>query len=157
MTLIRTLLSLDGLQLECPLTQMHLEKIVGFRPPDDYLLTEQNLMYAARFSSIEEATTITALANTNHEKAVNHFYRMESEAEDETLMLTTSAICRLLCQKDEACIAYVHLLVADECYGYTFLPTKPENNNHYLRIEGGDVPLMADVTSIFYQKTCLKG
>lgn len=63
-----------------------------------------------------------------------------------------SQLCWRSCNEDPDCIAYVHLLDTDECYGYSYF----ERSSRYLPI-GHDLPLVADGEAMFYEKTCLRG
>ncbi|XP_037943924.1 uncharacterized protein LOC119676740 [Teleopsis dalmanni] len=116
-----------ALFLQCPLYQMHLQKIVGFRPPLEFI-NKENLIYSPRFS-----------------------YAHIDNSSKRDFQEPVSSICWRICNKDESCIAYVHLLDTDECYGYSYF----ERTSHYQAI-GNDLPLVADAEAIFYEKTCLK-
>uniref|UniRef100_A0A0K8VDD1 Apple domain-containing protein n=1 Tax=Bactrocera latifrons TaxID=174628 RepID=A0A0K8VDD1_BACLA len=132
-----------GLLLKCPLYQMRLQKIVGFRPPLEYL-TEQNLIYAPTYNfkdrnrhRREGYSVVGATDGQSHELAI--------------ACETASAICWRLCNEDSDCIAYVHLLDTNECYGYTYFDRQPR----YQAI-ANELPLVADAEAVFYEKTCLK-
>ncbi|TMW51793.1 hypothetical protein DOY81_003131 [Sarcophaga bullata] len=122
---------------------MHLQKIVGFRPPLEYL-TERNIIYAP----------------TNNYKDRNRIARdgytideLQSKVQNATPIneATTSSMCWQICNEDDACIAYVHLLDTHECYGYSYF----ERAINYMAV-GSELPLVADGEAIFYEKTCLK-
>ncbi|XP_011184754.1 uncharacterized protein LOC105213550 isoform X1 [Zeugodacus cucurbitae] len=132
-----------ALLLKCPLYQMRLQKIVGFRPPLEYL-TAQNLIYSPAYNfkdrnrhRRESYSIIGATDGQSHELAI------ASE--------TASAICWRLCNEDSDCIAYVHLLDSNECYGYSYIERQPR----YQAI-ANELPLVADAEAVFYEKTCLK-
>ncbi|XP_016990097.1 uncharacterized protein LOC108052253 [Drosophila rhopaloa] len=79
-----------ALLLKCPLHQLQLQKIVGFRPPLEYL-NEGNLI--------------------NGPEMASNFKDQE---------LPVSQVCWRICNEDPDCIAYVHLLDTDECHGYSY-------------------------------------
>lgn len=109
---------------------MQLQKIVGFRPPLEYL-SERNLIYASPI--------------------VNNFKdrdRRNAAMEQPP----ASLVCWRSCNEDPDCIAYVHLLDTDECYGYSYF----ERNARYLPITD-ELPLVADGEAMFYEKTCMRG
>ncbi|KAM8703838.1 hypothetical protein ACLKA7_008464 [Drosophila subpalustris] len=127
--------SSDALLLKCPLHQMQLQKIVGFRPPLDYL-SERNLIYAP--------------------PTVSNFKDRDRRSGDYGLpeylpSPPASQICWRSCNEDPDCIAYVHLLDTDECYGYSYF----ERNSRYLPITD-ELSLVADGEAMFYEKTCLR-
>ncbi|XP_017103385.2 uncharacterized protein [Drosophila bipectinata] len=123
----------DALLLQCPLHQMQLQKIVGFRPPLEYL-GEGNLIYAP------PATPATNFKDRSR--------REGQDRQDET---PASQVCWRICNEDPDCIAYVHLLDTDECHGYSYF----ERSSRYLPISG-ELPLVADAEAVFYEKTCLR-
>ncbi|KAH8310962.1 hypothetical protein KR044_003587, partial [Drosophila immigrans] len=122
----------DALLLKCPLHQLQLQKIVGFRPPLEYL-SERNLIYA----------TPTASNFKDRDRRSGDFAASSNEP-------PASQICWRSCNEDPDCIAYVHLLDTDECYGYSYF----ERNSRYLPI-ADELPLIADGEAMFYEKTCL--
>ncbi|XP_017046446.1 uncharacterized protein LOC108091652 [Drosophila ficusphila] len=81
-----------ALLLKCPLHQLQLQKIVGFRPPLENM-NEGNLIYGPEM--------------------VGNFKDRDQE-------LPVSQICWRICNEDPDCIAYVHLLDTDECHGYSY-------------------------------------
>ncbi|XP_017003063.2 uncharacterized protein [Drosophila takahashii] len=81
-----------ALLLKCPLHQLQLQKIVGFRPPLEYL-NEGNLIYGPEMLG------------------TGTFGDQE---------LPASQVCWRICNEDPDCIAYVHLLDTDECHGYSY-------------------------------------
>lgn len=109
---------------------MQLQKIVGFRPPSDYL-SERNLIYAS------------PIANNFKDRDRRNVDKEQPPA---------SLICWRSCNEDPDCIAYVHLLDTDECYGYSYF----ERNARYLPMTD-ELPLVADSEAMFYEKTCLRG
>lgn len=109
---------------------MQLQKIVGFRPPSDYL-SERNLIYAS------------PIANNFKDRDRRNVDQEQPPA---------SLICWRSCNEDPDCIAYVHLLDTDECYGYSHF----ERNARYLPMTD-ELPLVADSEAMFYEKTCLRG
>lgn len=109
---------------------MQLQKIVGFRPPSDYL-SERNLIYAS------------PIANNFKDRDRRNVDQEQPPA---------SLICWRSCNDDPDCIAYVHLLDTDECYGYSYF----ERNARYLPMTD-ELPLVADSEAMFYEKTCLRG
>ncbi|KAH8417546.1 hypothetical protein KR222_001704, partial [Zaprionus bogoriensis] len=121
-----------ALLLKCPLHQMQLQKIVGFRPPLDYL-SERNLIYGSPIAS-----------NFKDRDRRNGDYGLLDEP-------PASLVCWRTCSEDPDCIAYVHLLDTDECYGYSYF----ERNARYLPITD-ELPLVADGEAMFYEKTCLR-
>ncbi|XP_036224675.2 uncharacterized protein [Bactrocera oleae] len=132
-----------ALLLKCPLYQMRLQKIVGFRPPLEYL-TEQNLIYSPAYNfkdrnryRRESYSVVGATDGQSHELAI--------------AFETASAICWRLCNEDSDCIAYVHLLDTNECYGYSYFERQPR----YQAI-ANELPLVADAEAVFYEKSCLK-
>ncbi|XP_060650346.1 uncharacterized protein LOC132787362 [Drosophila nasuta] len=122
----------DALLLKCPLHQMQLQKIVGFRPPLEYL-SERNLIYA----------TPTASNFKDRDRRSGDYGKSTADP-------PASLICWRSCNEDPDCIAYVHLLDTDECYGYSYF----ERNSRYLPI-ADELPLIADGEAMFYEKTCL--
>uniref|UniRef100_A0A1I8NR90 ZP domain-containing protein n=1 Tax=Stomoxys calcitrans TaxID=35570 RepID=A0A1I8NR90_STOCA len=141
-------LNCNAILLKCPLYQMHLQKIVGFRPPIEYL-KDRNLIYSPHGNYKEhnrytrEGYPITeAQLQEQRSQSVNGSLRFES---------TASSECWRICNEDDACLAYVHLLDVNECYGYSFF----EKNPNYMAV-GNDLPLVADGEAVFYEKTCLK-
>lgn len=123
---------------------MRLQKIVGFRPPLEYL-TEQNLIYSPAYNfkdrnryRRESYSVVGATDGQSHELAI--------------AFETASAICWRLCNEDSDCIAYVHLLDTNECYGYSYFERQPR----YQAI-ANELPLVADAEAVFYEKSCLKG
>lgn len=127
----------DALLLKCPLHQLQLQKIVGFRPPLEYL-SERNLIYAPPIVS-----------NFKDRDRRSGDYGLGERTPDEQ---PASQLCWRSCNEDPDCIAYVHLLDTDECYGYSYF----ERSSRYLPI-GHDLPLVADGEAMFYEKTCLRG
>ncbi|KAH8273192.1 hypothetical protein KR018_012323, partial [Drosophila ironensis] len=111
-----------ALLLQCPLHQLQLQKIVGFRPPLEFM-DEGNLIYSP------------ALAK-------------DRNRQDE---LPASQVCWRICDEDPDCIAYVHLLDTNQCYGFSYF----ERSSRFLAISG-ELPLVADAESVFYEKTCLR-
>ncbi|XP_075147853.1 uncharacterized protein LOC142221881 [Haematobia irritans] len=142
-------LNCNGILLKCPLYQMHLQKIVGFRPPIEYL-KDHNLIYSPPSNNYREHNRYTrdgypitdAQLQYQRNQPVNGSLRFEN---------TASSECRRICSEDDACLAYVHLLDVDECYGYSFF----ERNANFMAV-GNDLPLVADGEAVFYEKTCLK-
>lgn len=128
---------IDALLLKCPLHQLQLQKIVGFRPPLEYL-SERNLIYAPPIAS-----------NFKDRDRRSGDYGLGERQLDEQ---PASHLCWRSCNEDPDCIAYVHLLDTDECYGYSYF----ERSSRYLPI-GHDLPLVADGEAMFYEKTCLRG
>ncbi|XP_023171045.2 uncharacterized protein LOC111599595 [Drosophila hydei] len=126
----------DALLLKCPLHQLQLQKIVGFRPPLEYL-SERNLIYAPPIAS-----------NFKDRDRRSGDYGLGERQLDEQ---PASHLCWRSCNEDPDCIAYVHLLDTDECYGYSYF----ERSSRYLPI-GHDLPLVADGEAMFYEKTCLR-
>lgn len=124
----------DALLLQCPLHQMQLQKIVGFRPPLEYM-GEDNLIYAP-------PSTPTSNFKDRNRREGRH------DRQDET---PASQVCWHICTEDPDCIAYVHLLDTDECHGYSYF----ERSSRYLPISG-ELPLVADGEAVFYEKTCLR-
>ncbi|KAH8251861.1 hypothetical protein KR038_009828 [Drosophila bunnanda] len=120
-----------ALLLQCPLHQLQLQKIVGFRPPLEYL-NEDNL--------INVPPPGRNFKDANRERA-------HGQEQD----LPVSQICWRICNEDPDCIAYVHLLDTDECHGYSYF----ERTSRYLAISG-ELPLVADTEAVFYEKTCLR-
>ena len=123
---------------------MHLQKIVGFRPPLEYL-TERNIIYAPT-NNYKDRNRISRDGYTIDE--------LQAKVQNATAIheATASSMCWQICTEDDACIAYVHLLDTNECYGYSYF----ERANNYMAV-GSELPLVADVEAIFYEKTCLKG
>lgn len=124
---------------------MHLQKIVGFRPTLEYL-TERNLIYAPA-NSYREHHRIARDGYTtidSHQKVQN--------TTGPNFEPTESSICWQICSDDDACIAYVHLLDTNECYGYSYF----DRTDNYMAV-GNELPLVADGEAIFYEKTCLRG
>ncbi|XP_036346472.1 uncharacterized protein LOC118755754 [Rhagoletis pomonella] len=133
----------DALLLKCPLYQMHLQKIVGFRPPLEYLTT-QNLIYSPAYN----------FKDRNRHRRESYSIVGAPEGERQELAIasdTASAICWRMCSEDSDCIAYVHLLDSNECYGYSYF----ERTTRYQAI-ADELPLVADAEAVFYEKTCLK-
>ncbi|EDW98093.2 uncharacterized protein LOC6537840 [Drosophila yakuba] len=95
-----------ALLLKCPLHQLQLQKIVGFRPPLEYL-SEGNRIYGPEM--------------------VANFKDHNRDQE-----LPVSQVCWRICNEDPDCIAYVHLLDTDECHGYSYF----ERTARYLAISG---------------------
>ncbi|EDV42528.1 uncharacterized protein Dana_GF18034 [Drosophila ananassae] len=124
----------DALLLQCPLHQMQLQKIVGFRPPLEYM-GEDNLIYAP------PSTPTSNFKDRNRREG-------RQDRQDET---PASQVCWRICNEDPDCIAYVHLLDTDECHGYSYF----ERSSRYLPISG-ELPLVADGEAVFYEKTCLR-
>jgi len=102
---------------------MHLQKIIGFRPPLE-LMTTRNLIFSQQ----------------NFKSTVNN------------TKVPTSEICWTICNADVDCIAYVHLIDTDDCYGYSYV----ERSDRFVEI-GQELSLVADANAIFYEKTCLNG
>uniref|UniRef100_A0A1I8NAG5 ZP domain-containing protein n=1 Tax=Musca domestica TaxID=7370 RepID=A0A1I8NAG5_MUSDO len=139
-------LNCNALILQCPLYQMHLQKIVGFRPPLEYM-TEHNLIYKP----------------DNHYKDRHRYARdgypiMDQQTPPPLLnnsvlqfQSTASSECWRICSNDDGCLAYVHLLDTNECYGYSYF----ERSQMYMAV-GNNLPLVADGEAVFYEKTCLK-
>jgi len=115
---------------------MQLQKIVGSRPPVDYL-SERNLIYAP-----------PTVSNFKDRDRRSGDYGLPEEVPGPP----ASQICWRSCNEDPDCIAYVHLLDVDECYGYSYF----ERNSRYLPITD-ELPLVADGEAMFYEKTCLRG
>lgn len=126
---------------------MHLQKIVGFRPPLEYL-TERNLIYAPA-NNYKDRNRIARDGYAIIDSLQQQQMQNDSIANFET---TASSMCWRICNNDDACIAYVHLLDTNECYGYSYF----ERINNYMAV-GNELPLVADGEAIFYEKTCLKG
>jgi len=95
-----------ALLLKCPLHQLQLQKIVGFRPPLEYLNAD-NRIYGPEM--------------------VSNFKTRNGQQE-----LPVSQVCWRICNEDPDCIAYVHLLDTDECHGYSYF----ERTSRYLAISG---------------------
>ncbi|XP_073815455.1 uncharacterized protein [Musca autumnalis] len=137
----------NALILECPLYQMHLQKIVGFRPPLEYM-TVRNLMYKPTNSNYKDRNRYTRdgypLLNSQTPPPLlnNSILQFQS---------TASSECWSICNKDDTCFAYVHLLDTNECYGYSYL----KRSDIYMAV-GNNLPLVADGEAVFYEKTCLK-
>ncbi|XP_067618989.1 uncharacterized protein [Eurosta solidaginis] len=130
--------------LKCPLYQMHLQKIVGFRPPLEYL-TAQNLIYSPAYNFKDR---------NRHKRQSNNIAAGVTDVYNpaqKVASATASSICWRICNDDNDCIAYVHLLDTNECYGYSYFERTP----HYLAI-ASELPLVADAEAVFYEKTCLK-
>ncbi|EDV95054.1 GH23882 [Drosophila grimshawi] len=128
----------DALLLKCPLHQLQLQKIVGFRPPLDYL-SERNLIYAPPIAS-----------NFKDRDRRSGNYRLGVDNADDEQQ-PASEVCWRSCNEDPDCIAYVHLLDTNECYGYSYF----ERNARYLAI-ADELPLVADAEAMFYEKSCLR-
>ncbi|KNC34908.1 hypothetical protein FF38_11073 [Lucilia cuprina] len=135
-------LNCNALLLKCPLYQMHLQKIVGFRPPLEYL-TERNLIYAPA-NNYKDRNRIARDGYSINDNLMEN----NTAANFET---TVSSMCWRICNDDDACIAYVHLLDTHECYGYSYF----ERIDNYMAV-GNELPLVADGEAIFYEKTCLR-
>ncbi|XP_023035682.1 uncharacterized protein LOC6650622 [Drosophila willistoni] len=115
-----------ALLLKCPLHQMQLQKIVGFRPPLEYL-SDSNLIYAPPTAS--------------------NFKDRDRLGDDEP---PASQMCWRSCNNDPDCMAYVLLLDTNECYGYSYF----ERTGRYMAI-ADELPLVTDGEAIFYEKICL--
>lgn len=126
---------------------MHLQKIVGFRPPLEYL-TQRNLIYEPT-SNYKDRNRYTREGYPPPVNQPQLSFEQNGTFKFET---TTSSACWRICNEDDACLAYVHLLDTNECYGYSFF----ERTSNYMAV-GNDLPLVADGEAIFYEKTCLKG
>uniref|UniRef100_W8BCC6 Uncharacterized protein n=1 Tax=Ceratitis capitata TaxID=7213 RepID=W8BCC6_CERCA len=132
-----------ALLLKCPLYQMHLQKIVGFRPPLEYL-SEQNLIYSPAYNFKDR--------NRYRRESYTILGATDGPSQELTIASeTASAFCWRICNEDSDCIAYVHLLDTNECYGYTYFERTPR----YQAI-ANELPLVADAEAVFYEKTCLK-
>ncbi|XP_061393761.1 uncharacterized protein LOC133329251 [Musca vetustissima] len=138
-----------ALTLQCPLYQMHLQKIVGFRPPLEYM-TASNLFYSPAKSNYK---------NRNRYTRDGYPINFEDQRTPPPLLnnsvlqfqSTTSSECWRICNRDDTCFAYVHLLDTNECYGYSYL----KRSDMYMAV-GNNLPLLADGEAVFYEKTCLK-
>ncbi|XP_030563683.1 uncharacterized protein LOC115764648 [Drosophila novamexicana] len=128
----------DALLLKCPLHQLQLQKIVGFRPPIDYL-SERNLIYAPPIAS-----NFKDRDRRSDDYGLDYAVRVPDEQ-------PASQLCWRSCNEDPDCIAYVHLLDTNECYGYSYF----ERNSRYLPITD-ELPLVADAEAMFYEKSCLR-
>ncbi|ALC47030.1 CG17111 [Drosophila busckii] len=126
----------DAQLLKCPLHQLQLQKIVGFRPPLSYL-SDRNLIYAPPTTS-----------NFKDRNRRSGNYAEQPEHVDDAP--PPSQQCWRSCNEDPDCIAYVHLLDTNECYGYSHF----ERTARYLVIDA-ELPLVADVEAVFYEKTCM--
>lgn len=125
---------------------MHLQKIVGFRPPLEYL-TERNLIYAPA-NNYKDRNRIARDGYT----IISNQQQMQNVTNAPSYEATASSMCWQICNDDDACIAYVHLLDTNECYGYSYF----ERLDNYMAV-GNELPLVADVEAVFYEKTCLRG
>ncbi|XP_053946811.1 uncharacterized protein LOC128855704 [Anastrepha ludens] len=132
-----------ALLLKCPLYQMHLQKIVGFRPPLEYL-TAQNLIYSPAYNFKDR--------NRHRREGYSIVGATDGQSQNPAIASdTASAICWRMCNEDSDCMAYVHLLDTNECYGYSYF----ERSQRYQAI-ANELPLVADAEALFYEKTCLK-
>lgn len=130
---------------------MHLQKIVGFRPPLEYL-TERNLIYAPPTSNYKDRNRYARDGYPIMDQHISDDDLAPGNATTLRFESTTSSECWRICNQDDACLAYVHLLDTNECYGYSFF----EKSSNYMAV-GNDLPLVADGEAVFYEKTCLKG
>uniref|UniRef100_A0A1B0BRF1 Apple domain-containing protein n=1 Tax=Glossina palpalis gambiensis TaxID=67801 RepID=A0A1B0BRF1_9MUSC len=143
--------------LKCPLYQMHLQKIVGFRPPSDYMRPENLLKPPLNYNNNNNIAQNRYKRDgyTTLETSNSRFQQQPQQEQNNTMHHkyedTTSMKCWRICNQDNACIAYVHLLDTNECYGYTYFERIPN-----LMTIIDELPLVTDTEAIFYEKTCLK-
>ncbi|KAL9900858.1 uncharacterized protein ACN427_007865 [Glossina fuscipes fuscipes] len=143
--------------LKCPLYQMHLQKIVGFRPPSDYMRPENLLKPPLNYNNNNNIAQnrYKREGYTTLETSNSRFQQQPQQEQNNTMHHkyedTTSMKCWRICNQDNACIAYVHLLDTNECYGYTYFERIPN-----LMTIIDELPLVTDTEAIFYEKTCLK-
>ncbi|XP_030369820.1 uncharacterized protein LOC115620630 [Scaptodrosophila lebanonensis] len=131
-----------ALLLKCPLHLLQLQKIVGFRPPLDYL-SARNLIYAP--------PTASNFKDRNRRSGAPNPYQDEDYHSRDENEPPASELCWRSCNEDPDCIAYVHLLDTNECYGYSYF----ERTARYLAISD-ELALVADAEAVFYEKTCLR-
>ncbi|XP_001357829.4 uncharacterized protein [Drosophila pseudoobscura] len=139
-----------ALLLKCPLHQMQLQKIVGFRPPLDHL-SEGNLIYAPPPGSKFKDRDRRSGGVDWDRRSADQDWDRRSGNQNGDQEPPASQMCWRICDEDPDCIAYVHLLDTDECYGYSYF----ERTSRYLAISG-ELPLVADAEAVFYEKTCLR-
>uniref|UniRef100_A0A1A9X2J2 Apple domain-containing protein n=1 Tax=Glossina brevipalpis TaxID=37001 RepID=A0A1A9X2J2_9MUSC len=157
-----TKFNITAILLKCPLHQMHLQKIVGFRPPNDYLRPENLLKPPLNHNNnnknnIEQnrykrdGYTALESSNSHFQQPPQEQQQQQNNTKQHKYEDTTSTKCWRFCNQDNACIAYVHLLNSNECYGYTYFESIPD-----LMTIVDELPLVADNEAVFYEKTCLK-
>lgn len=122
---------------------MHLQKVLGFRPPPDYL-TNDNTIYTPSLKS-------TGIYRW--QQAINFTVRQQEQQPKLEQQMTDSFMCWHICNTDDACIAYVHLIGRRICYGFTYF----SGTKSYKKIDNSVLPLVSDPDAVFYEKSCLKG
>lgn len=120
----------DAFLMKCPTYLQKFQKVIGFRPPTEFL-TKENVINPQNYNSDPNSS--------------NHFPSSSSNLLNPT--------CWNICQLDENCIGYVLSISTYECFGVSII----DENDGFQKLVASNDFLIADPNAIYFEKVCLSG
>lgn len=119
-----------ALIMKCPTYLQNFQKVIGFRPPTDFL-TKENVIHPQNYDSVDPNSSNSFPSSTN----------------------LLNPTCWNICQLDENCIGYVLSISTYECFGVSIIDV----DDVYQKLVASNEFLIADPNAIYFEKVCLTG